>query len=329
VKLGIRHALVFAIVAAGGCSKNDAPTGARVGGDRAPFLMAFMSERPPAQTFSPDLYFYDLSTGGPAYRPRNLDTPSIEGPGGLSADGQHLAFLTNRQPVGSSAFVLIYDVATGVTRVPHWINTLLSPLNPALSGDGRYLAVQYQVSGLFDSWVAVEDMVGDSLLPVSNLNFPGALNFDPALSGDAQFVAFASDRPASLGFYDIFLYSVPGDSIVPVPGLNSAASDLAPSLSSDGRYVAFQSGRAGGAGLIDVYLYDRQTRSLIPLPGANTPMADYLPAISPDGRYLAYATESEGGRDIRVYDVQAQRLLDLPNLNDPYFYDYFPTLANR
>jgi Tol biopolymer transport system component len=81
--------------------------------------------------------------------------------------------------------------------------------------------------------------------------------------------------------------------------------------------------------VIDVYLYDRQTQSLVPLPGANTPLADYLPSLSPDGRYLVYTTDSAGGRDIRVYDVVAQRLIDLPKLNDPYYYDYFPSVADH
>jgi Tol biopolymer transport system component len=310
-----------------GCSKRDLPTAP--GNDRPPLLLAFLSERPPSPAFSTDIYFYDLRSGGPAYLAPNLNTASIEGPCNLSADGKHLAFYTNRFPIGSSALLLLYDVTTGLTTVPRWTNTLLSVQNPALSGDGRYLAVQYTPSTAFESYVAVEDLVGDSLLPVPNLNTPGGIIFDPFLSPDGQLLAASSTRAGTLGGFDIFLYSVPADSFLPLPGLNSTASDLAPSLSADGRYLAFQSGRPGGAGLIDVYVYDRQAGALIPLPGANTAMADYVPSISPDGRYLAYATESSGGRDVRVYDIQAQRLLDLPGLNDPYFYDYFPSFANR
>lgn len=310
-----------------GCSKRDLPTSPTE--QRPPLRLAFLSERPPSRAFGTDIYFYDVAGGGPAYLPPNLNTPSDEGPCGLSADGKHLAFYTNRFPIGSSALILLYDVATGQTRVPHWINTLLSPQNPALSGDGRYLAVQYSPSTTLETYVAVEDMAGDSLLPVPNLNSPGLVTFDPVMSADGQLVAVASTRAGTVGGFDIFLYSVPDDIFLPLPGLNSTASDLAPSLSADGRYLAFQSGRPGGEGLIDVYVYDRQAQSLLPLPGANTPMADYVPSISPDGRYLAYATESEGGRNIRIYDIQAQRLLELPGLNDPYFYDYFPSLASR
>ena len=324
-----RIALTWALLAAlAGCSKDSAPTSGVPRADRAPVLLAFMSERPPSPAFGADIWFCDLSKSSTPYLPRNLNTASLEGPCGLSADGKHLAFYTNRFPIGSSALLLLYDVRTGVTTVPHWTNTLNNVQNPSLSGDGRYLATQYLVSGFADINVAMEDLVGDSLLPLPNLNAPNYINFDPFVSADGKLVAFATDQPGSLGNYDIFLYSVPGDSMIPLPGLNSASSDLAPSISADSRYIAFQSGRPGGAGLIDVYVYDRQTASLVPLPGANTPLADYVPSISPDGRYLGYSTESEGGRDIRVYDLQAKRVLELPGLNDPYFYDYFPSLAN-
>lgn len=323
---GVLAGLAVALLA--GCSKEVLPTSAVLGQDRAPLLIAFLSERPPSQPFGSDIYFYDATSGGPARLPPNLNTPSIEGPCGISADGRHLAFYTDRFPIGSSALMLLYDVGTAETRVAHWTSTLLNIQNPSLSGNGRYLATQYIVSDT-DLWVAVEDLVGDSLLPVSNLNLPGYFSFDPSLSPDGNMVVFASDRPGSVGNFDIYLYSVPGDTLIPLPGLNSAASDLAGSISADGRYLAFQSGRAGGAGLIDVYVYDRQARSLLALPGANTAMADFLPSISPDGRYVAYSTESEGGRDVRVYDIQTGRVLDLPNLNHPYFYDYFPSLASR
>ena len=240
-----------------------------------------------------------------------------------------MVFYSNRLPIGTVAQILLYDVATGVITIPHWTNTLQNLNNPALSGDGRYLAVQY-VPGTPDLYVGVEDLVGDSLLPVSNLNLPGSFSFDPSLSADGKLIAFASNRSGGEGGYDLYLYNVPGDTLIPLPGLNSAYNDLAPSLSADGRYVAFQSGRVGTyGGVIDVYLYDRRTQSLVPLPGANTPLADFLPAISPDGRYVAYGTDSGGGRDVRLYDVVTKRLVDLPSCNDPYFYDYFPALSNR
>ena len=172
------------------------------------------------------------------------------------------------------------------------------------------------------------DLQADSLLPVPKLNDPNATNFDPALNGDGSLVAFASNRYGSVGDFDIYLYSVPGDSMIPLPGLNTRVRDLSPSLSADGRYIAFQSGAAFSDTLIDVQVYDRVTHSLLPLPGANTDLGDVQPAISPDGRYLAFATEKTGNWDIRVYDLKQQRLLRLDGLNDPHAKDSFPVLAS-
>ena len=324
------HGRTFAILAAlaiAGCSKDDDDSPTHPAGDRPPIRIAFLSERPPSQPFSSDVYFYDASTGAAAYAPPNVNTTSAEGPCGISGDGKHLAFFSNRQATGTIATLFLYDVTTGAVSLPHWASTLFDVNNPALSRDGRYVAFQYAVDA--DLFVGVEDLVGDQLLPLGSLNQTGVLSFDPSLNSDGTLVAFSSNRPGAGGF-DIFLYSVPGDSLIPLPGLNSTASDLAPSLSGDGRYIAFQSGRVGQTGgVIDVFLYDRQSQSLVPLPNANTALADYLPSLSPDGRYLVYTTDSVGGRDVRVYDVSARRLLSLSGLNDPYFYDYFPSVADH
>jgi Tol biopolymer transport system component len=318
-----------AILLAGMISACSKPLPTTPTSGHAPLLVAFTSNRPPSQTFLTDIYLYDLEKGGAAAQPPGVNSVSNEGPCALSADGHHLAFYTDRLPTGTVALILMSDLTTHAITIPRWTDTLTGPLNPALSGDGRYLATQYSLGGGFlDLYVAVEDLVGDSLLPLPNLNLPGFASFDPSLSADGKLVVFSSNRPG-VGGFDNFLYSVPGDSLIPLPGLNSNGSDLAPTLSADGRYIAFQSNRAGGVGVIDVYLYDRQQQSLVPLPGANTTLADFLPAISPDGRFIAYTTDSDGARDVWVYDVQARQRLDLPGLNDPYFFDYGPSLSNR
>jgi Tol biopolymer transport system component len=318
--------LWLALLGLSGCSAERIPLGP-TGPDHVPLRMAFLSERPPGPPFSTDVYFYDLRQDGPAYAAPNVNTAGIEGPCALSADGRTMAFYAGSSPLANGPAVLLYDVARGEIRIPTRINQLAFVQNPALSGDGRFLAVHYQLGGPFDLSVGVEDLAGDSLLAVPHLNDPNSTNFDPSLNGDGSLIAFASNRLGGRGAFDIYLYSVPGDSLIPLPGLNSSAQDLGPSISGDGRYIAFQSGRGGGAGLIDVYVYDRATQSLVPLPGANTALGEVEPAISPDGRYLAFATEFTGGRDVRVYDIRARRLLRLEGLNDPTYFDEFPALA--
>jgi Tol biopolymer transport system component len=261
--------------------------------------------------------------------PSNVNTTSLEGPCALSADGRRMAFYTNRLLIASTSTILLYDVATAQLRIPDEVRQLWYPQNPSLSGDGRFLAMQYQVSGPFDQYVGMLDVEADTMLALPNLNEPNATNFDPSVNGDGTLIAFASNRFGGRGGWDIFLYSVPEDRIVPLPGLNTEKNELSASISRDGRYIAFQSGvRDQPDTLIDVYVYDRQTASLLPLPGANTPFSDVQPAISPDGRYLAFQTEYEDGGDIRVYDIREKRLLRLQGLNVPYYKDQFPALAS-
>ena len=316
------------LVGVAGCSAERLP-GRPTVDDHPPLLLSFTSERPPSIAFVTDVYLYDVRAGGPAFLPSNLNTPSNEGPSALSGDGRTIAFYSTRLATGSIALLFLYDIATAQTTIPAKINQLFQVQNPSLSYDGRFLASQYQVSGPFDQYVAIQDLVADSLLGIPNLNNPGSTNFDPSLSGDGSLVAFASNRLGGLGAFDIWLYSVPGDSMIPLPGLNSSAQELSPSISSDGRYIAFQSGRLGGVGLIDVFVYDRASQTLLPLPGANTNMSEILPSLSPNGRFIAYATEATGGRDVRIYDVRDQRELVLKDLNDPYFFDSAPVLSDR
>lgn len=49
--------------------------------------------------------------------------------------------------------------------------------------------------------------------------------------------------------------------------------------------------------------------------GINSNSPEENPAYSQDGHYLAFASDRNGQRDIFLYDLQAKRLVSLPNLN--------------
>jgi Tol biopolymer transport system component len=49
--------------------------------------------------------------------------------------------------------------------------------------------------------------------------------------------------------------------------------------------------------------------------GINSNSPEEYPSYSQDGRYLAFASDRRGQRDIFLYDIQAKRLISLPNLN--------------
>jgi Tol biopolymer transport system component len=319
------------LVALAGCSSDSDNTTAPPTGTGPPLLLAYVSDRPPSRTLVNDLYFADLQMGDGAFLVPNANSTSDEGPAGISGDGSTLCFITSRIFLGTLTQIGLQDVATGTLSLPARTRQLNGPSNPSLSYDGRYLATNYALSGdPFAQVIAVEDLDTATLLPLPNLNDPGATNFDPSLNGDATLLAFATNRVGGFGAFDIMLYSVPGDSMIPLPGLNTNQNELGAGISRDGRYIVFQSGRPGGVGLIDIYLYDRTTSSLVEMPGLNTPLSDVQPSISPDGRYVACMTEAEGGQNIRVYDVRDQRLVPLNgDVNHPVFYEQYPVLADR
>ena len=319
---------LLVVAALAGCSSDKPPT-APVVATGPPLLLGFISDRPPGRPQVNMFWFADLQEGGAPFLTPNVNSSDGNaGPSALSGDGSTLCFQGSRIFTGTLAQITLMDVATGVLRLPARTRLLNGPSNPSLSYDGRYLATNYGVGSNdpFAQAIAVEDLQTGTLLPLPNINDPDLTNWDPSLNGDGTLIAFSQGSVV----YDVKLYSVPGDSMIDLPGLNTTQQDLGPSISADGRYIAFQSGRAGGVGLIDIYLYDRNTSSLVPLPGLNTAFADVQPAISPDGRYIAYMTEAEGGDDIRVYDVQQKKQVALADgINDPIHPDQYPILANR
>ena len=308
-----------------GCS--DDPPSAPPAANGPPVRIAFASDRPPATQAQNDIYFYDAEAGGAPYLAPNANSTANEGPMAFSADGSRLALISFRALIGSTASLLLYDVADARLEVPGAINELVGPNNPTLSGDGRLLASHYQVGGPFELFVAVMDIAADTLLTLNRLNEPGSATFDPWLNGDGTLMVVASNGTRTTGAFDILLYSVALDSFLALPGLNSTHQELSPSISADGRYIAYQSGDPAGVGIVDVYVYDRQTGTKLDLPGANTNLSEYQPTISADGRWLVYTTDSEGGGDVVLYDLQERRRVPLPGLNDPLFGDEFPVVA--
>jgi Tol biopolymer transport system component len=311
-----------ALALLGGCSTD--PTRPGTNGQ---IMVAFASNRPPSPTYGSDIYLWELSTSGPAYPPPNVNTPSNEVTPALSGDGHWLAYNTNNTDLlAPGAQLVLAHLPEGTLKIPLTALRYLNPWNPSLSWDGRYLAVQVQEGSYFQLNVLLMDAVADTVVPTPRLHTFGYTDFGPALSGDGKLIAFCTNRSGS---YDIALYDVAGDSLIALPGLNSPYSDTGPSISRDGRLIAFHSNRPGGVGLFDVYVYDRASASLLPLPGANTAVSESNPALSPDGRWLAFQTDAEGGGDIRLYDIVLQQLFPLIGLNDSYYYDEAPTIAQH
>ena len=245
----------------------------------------------------------------------------------LSGNGEWLAYnTTNTDLLGPPAQLLLYHVSDARLVIPQRPLAFLNPWNPSLSYDGRYLAFQTQEGAYFQLDIVLMDAFADTLVRTPKLHAFGAADFAPSLSGDGKLIAFSTNR---WGSFDVALYDLAGDSLIDLPGINTAYSDIGARISRDGRYLAFDSGRPGGVGDFDVYVYDRATSRFLDLPGANTTLSESNVAISPDGRYLAYQTDDAGGGDIRLYDIVLRTIVPLSWLNDGYFADRNPSLAQH
>ena len=318
-----RVALPAVLALLAGCGSDPATRA----GSSARVRIAFASNRPPSHLSNSDIYFYELSTGGPTTMPLDVNTIFKEYVPALSGNGEWLAYnTTNTDLLGPPAQLLLYHVSDARLVIPQRPLAFLNPWNPSLSYDGRYLAFQTQEGAYFQLDIVLMDAFADTLVRTPKLHAFGAADFAPSLSGDGKLIAFSTNR---WGSFDVALYDLAGDSLIDLPGINTAYSDIGARISRDGRYLAFDSGRPGGVGDFDVYVYDRATSRFLDLPGANTTLSESNVSISPDGRYLAYQTDDDGGGDIRLYDIVLRTIVPLSGLNDGYFADRNPSLAQH
>ncbi|MEQ1731838.1 MAG: hypothetical protein ABL982_25985, partial [Vicinamibacterales bacterium] len=177
-----------------------------------------------------------------------------------------------------------------VDRTGNPVGTVGSPdnvlaLNPALSSDGRRLALQRNVNSNWDIWLL--DMERGVL---SRLTSDPGIDTRPAWSADDRRVAFVSNRVAGLGLYQ------------QAPSISGAAEPLlaggsAPELSRDGRFLLFsRNDLKTGSDLWGASLTGDRT----PFPVAQTPFQERNGQFSPDGKWVAYESDESGRSEIYV-----------------------------
>lgn len=139
------------------------------------------------------------------------------------------------------------------------------------------------------------DRIGGANLAQISFSVEGA-DFDPDVSPDGRFIAFASTQHSQTS--DIFIKPV--DSRVITRLTRSEGNDVMPKFSPDGQRVAFASNRAGNWDLF-----------VMPVTGGKAVQVttesshELHPTWSPDGRYLAFSRlgEVSGKWEIWVTEV--------------------------
>ncbi len=209
---------------------------------------------------------------------------------------------------------------------------------PALSADGRTLVfVRGRAGHDAELYHSSLDESGrwSSPRPLTELN-TGYDELGPSLSADGRTLYYYSDRPGSVGGYDIWTARRGESGWTPPanagPLVNTDSSETSPALSPDGRRLYFASDRpAGGASQAtfapahsepaanetagprqyDLYV----TELLADGPAAATPVAgvnsadnEAAPAVSPYGDFLYFASNRGGGHG--GYDLYRARFVD-------------------
>ncbi|MEJ7764250.1 MAG: AHH domain-containing protein [Acidimicrobiales bacterium] len=212
---------------------------------------------------------------------------------------------------------------------------------PSISGDGRYVAFSSDASNLVsgdnnslaDIFVRDRSSEITTRLSVSDANTQatGGGSFEPAISRDGRYVAFASLASNLVGGdnngeSDIFVRDrVAGTTRRVSVGLGGAEANggsARPSISSDGRYISFYSSASNVVsgdtrGLADVFVRDTvnntTTRVSIGVGGAEPDGSSDYSSISGDGRFVAFhsqasnlvAGDTNGRGDVFVWDLSA------------------------
>jgi TolB protein len=183
-----------------------------------------------------NIFLFDMS-GAKAVELPNLNSDEDEHSPAISGDGRFIAFVSNRPAAGapagarpSTSRVFLYDrQATAMLPLPG-LAASGRDAEPALSGDGRFLAFSSDRPGGAGSRdIYLYDRQTTGLVPLPGLNGI-APDQSPALSASGRFVAFVSERASGMGERDVYLYDRESSSLLPLPGLNSKAEDFDPAV---------------------------------------------------------------------------------------------------
>ena len=223
-----------------------------------------------------------------------------------------------------------------------------SSVDPAVSGDGRYVAYASEATNLVEGDgnghqdIFVYDRKSGTTTRVSMEIAGGEANGpsrEPVLSKFGRYLAFTSDASNlvdgdSNGLPDIFVYDQAMKMMMQISrnsqGRDPNGESGSPAISGDGRYVAYESvatnlvdGDTNDAS--DIFVYDRQegTTMRVSLDSVEEEAyqgGHFAPTLSKDGRYVAFESHTDmlfsvpdnqplGRSDIVLREWQAESTL--------------------
>lgn len=143
----------------------------------------------------------------------------------------------------------------------------------------------------------------------------------PSLSRDGRYCAFCSQFGVADGG-KVEIWDRREKKLLTLPNVQETLKihQMHASMAGDGKLVAYTAwARPGSTTRWGVFLYDVTAKKNVDPPKLNSEKSDQrMPAFSDDGRWLAFASNAKGGQgatDIYLYDMKAQTIVALPELN--------------
>jgi len=215
-------------------------------------------------------------------------------------------------------------------------------VNPAISGDGRFIAFVGSVGETGNGLYLREMSGGIAEVDIPQGTSEHGIGFaagSPSISSSGRYLAFASEDPDisdedhnssttlagdTFPVRDIFLYDRSTGTIGLVSRANGAKGDGGnedsnlPSISADGRYVAFQTeatnflhGAYGGIYVRDLQRHTTRPAAWIRLHPGGRFNGGYTPSISAHGRWVAFLTTAHlrhgHALEVAVRDMKGKR----------------------
>ena len=297
---------------------------------------------------SPTIYVYSTSSSG-VVGDASSQRPS------LSFDGRYAAFYSSAtnlvdNDTNNVSDVFVKDTENGfVTRVSKSTNGVAGnglSLNPAISGNGRYVVFQSEATNLVsgDSNNFADIFVYDTLLDTTTRLNVGAGNVQannasasPSVSSDGRYVVFESSATnlvgtTAIGRNHVYVRDTQTGTLARVDqstsgGEPNGASEKA-RISPDGSVITFVSSAsnlvAGDTnGQPDVFVVERSTgatsRVSVAGDGSQANGASLDPAVNENGRYVVFSSvatnlvagDTNGTSDVFVRDRMANTTLRL------------------
>jgi serine/threonine-protein kinase len=205
----------------------------------------------------------------------------------MSVSGNGTLLYIPRDAAANGTTVVRVNRAGAVTVLdPDWHGNLEYP---ALSPDGRQLAITIGTPGRNDVWVKQLDAG-----PLTRLTFDGTLNYRAAWTPDGRSLSFSSDRD---GQTHLFQVRADGSS-KPERIMAQDTTQIDESLwSADGRWLVYRAGVVDATRDIYARATSGDTTRHVIAAGA---FDEYAPALSPDGRWLAYVSVESGREEVYV-----------------------------